>query len=75
MPTYTWVNNKTGKRTTMLQTIAEMEQWETDHPNQTLAPAAPLIHSGRGLRKPEDGFRDHLREIKKKHVGSTINTF
>ena len=26
-----------------------------------------------GMRKPDDGFRDRLKEIKSSHAGSTMN--
>lgn len=35
----------------------------------------PVIGYSTMTSKPDNGFRDILREIKKKHVGSTINTF
>jgi hypothetical protein len=38
-----------------------------------------MISSGRGMAKPEQGFRDLLKDIKRKHsrgiTRSTINTF
>ena len=40
---------------------------------------APMISSGRGLQKPDSGFRDLLKDMKNKHSKgvsrSTINTF
>lgn len=77
MPTYQFYSKKTGKVVTdaEMRTISEMERTLKDNPDWDTVPAAPLIHSGRGLKKPDDGFRDHLRRIKKHHIGSTINTF
>ena len=76
MPTYTFRDKDTGELyEPERMTIAEMEQTLRDNSFLELVPAAPLIHSGRGLSKPDDGFRDLLKEIKGKHPRSTINTF
>ena len=47
--------------------------------NVTQVPTPIALHSGRGMRKIDDGFRDLLKEMKKKNskglYRSTINTF
>lgn len=75
MPTYNFNNIDTNETFSEFLTISEMEQKLKEHPNLSLVPASPLIHSGRGLKKPEEGFRDLLKDMKKKHYKSTINTF
>lgn len=77
MPTYQFFHKETGKKMSKPErmTISEMEATLQEHPDWDTVPSAPLIHSGRGMSKPADGFRDHLRRIKKAHPGSTINTF
>jgi len=77
MPTYTFIDRVTGKSTTTLMSISEMEAYLSDNPNSSLKPAAPLIVTGvsSGRNKPDDSFRDILRNIKRRHRGSTINTF
>jgi hypothetical protein len=60
--------------------MAERESFLAENPDLRQVLVPPALHSGRGLRKkPDDGFRDVLREIKKKHskglTRSTINTF
>jgi len=76
MPTYNIRNKKTGKIITQFMTISEMEQYEKDHPNQEVMCGLPLIHDGRGLKKPDSGFRDVLKRIKKASGrGANINTF
>jgi hypothetical protein len=77
MPTYTFIDTKTGESTTTLMSIAEMEAHLRDHSRLSLAPAAPLIVTGVASKrnKPDDSFRDILRNIKRRHRGSTINTF
>ena len=65
-----------------LMTLAEHEEL-SKNPDYQQVPAAPGLHSGRGLGgglKIDDGFNDVLKEIKKKHSGgyklgrSTIHT-
>ena len=79
MPTYTFIHKPSGYTQTEFLTIKEMEHWLEKNPEWDVVPAAPLIHSGRGLGKPDQGFRDVLREIKRKHSQgiskSKINTF
>jgi hypothetical protein len=79
MPTYNFLNNDTGEEYQEFMSISALEQYLKDNPNVTqLVSGAPLIHSGRGLSKPDQGFRDLLKDMKKKHsqglTRSTINT-
>jgi hypothetical protein len=80
MPTYKFLNTSTGEEFEDFMSISALEQYLNDNPNITqLVNGAPLVHSGRGLGKPEQGFRDLLKDIKKKNSRgisrSTINTF
>ena len=80
MPTYRFHNPETDEHIELFCTIAEMEEYEKNNPHLTMLLSAPLIHSGRGLNaKPDESFRDILREVKKKNSKgisqSTINTF
>lgn len=80
MPTYRFKNNDTGEEFEDFMSISALEVFLTENPNITqLVNGAPMIASGRGMGKPEQGFRDLLKDIKKKHsrgiTRSTINTF
>jgi hypothetical protein len=80
MPIYTFRNKKTGKLDAVINcTIAEMEQYEKDNPEHEAAIGMPLIHSGMGLKKPDNSFRDLLGTIRKGNSkglqDSTINDF
>lgn len=80
MPTYKFLNNDTGEEYEVFMSISAREQYLIDNPNVTqLVNGAPLIHSGRGLKKPDSGFRDLLKNMKTSNSkglkGSTINTF
>jgi hypothetical protein len=80
MPTYNFRNNDTGEEYQEFMSISAVEQYLKDKPNVTqLLSGAPLIHSGRGMKKPDAGFRDLLKNIKKEHsrgiTRSTVNTF
>ena len=60
-------------------TISALDDFLKNNSHLTqLVNGAPMIHSGRGMKKPDDGFRDLLKDIKKKNsMGvkrSTINT-
>ena len=61
-------------------TISALDEYLKANPNLTqLVNGAPMISSGRGMGKPENGFRDLLKDIKKRNSKgfkrSTINTF
>ena len=79
MPTYRFVNNDTGEEYEEFMSISQLDVYLSENTNVTqLLNGAPLIHSGRGLQKPDAGFRDLLRHIKKGNnkgiTRSTINT-
>lgn len=82
MPTYTFLNTDSGETFTTIMSIAEREEYLKANPHiqQQLISAPALGDSIRlGLKKPDNGFRDRLKEIKKQHskgiTRSTINTF
>lgn len=80
MPTYLFLNNETGEEFQEFMSISALETYLKENTNITqLVNGAPLIHSGRGLQKPDAGFREILKNIKKgnqKGISrSSINTF
>jgi hypothetical protein len=80
MPTYRFLNTSTGEEFEEFMSISALDQYLNDNPNiNQLVNGAPTIHSGRGLQKPDAGFRDLLKNIKKHHSKgiskSTVNTF
>lgn len=79
MPTYSFLNNKTGEEFTEFMSISELDKFLQENPDIVqLVNGAPMLVSGVN-KKPDQGFRDLLKDIKKKHSGgltkSTINTF
>lgn len=79
MPTYRFVNEN-GEEFEEFMSISALDEYLKENPTLTqLVNGAPMISSGRGMSKPENGFRDLLKEIKKKNSRgisrSTINTF
>ena len=80
MPTYVFRNNDTDGVYEEFMSISALDIYLKDNPNITqLVGGAPMISSGRGMGKPDNGFRDLLKDMKKKHskgiTRSTINTF
>lgn len=80
MPTYRFRNENTGEEFEDFMSISTLDSYLTENPHITqLVNGAPAIHSGRGFNKPDNGFRDLLKDMKKNHSkgmsGSTINTF
>jgi hypothetical protein len=79
MPTYKFINNDTGEEFEEFMSISALDVYLEENKNVTqLVNGAPFIHSGRGLQKPDAGFRDLLKHVKKGNskgiTRSTINT-
>jgi hypothetical protein len=80
MPTYKFLNTNTNEEFEEFMSISSRTQYLEENPHITqLVNGAPLIHSGRGLQKPDAGFRDILKNVRKEHsrgiTRSTVNTF
>lgn len=82
MPNYTFLNTKTDEQFDESMSIADKEKYlkKNKHIIQLILSAPLLADPTRvGLKKPEDGFRDLLKEIKKKNSKglskSNINTW
>lgn len=79
MPTYNFLNTQTNEEFQDFMSISALDKFLADNPHITQMVSAPAISSGRGTGKPDQGFRDILKEMKKTHskgiTRSTINTF
>ena len=82
MPSYTFINLQSGETFTTIMSMSEREEYLRSnlHMHQVIHSAPAIGDSIRmGLKKPDDGFRDRLKEIKKAHsrglTKATINTF
>lgn len=71
MPTYIFKNTKTEELVEQQMKISEMEMFLEDNPDWIvdITQGFPGLHSGVGLgvRRPDDGFRDLLKSMKKTH--------
>ena len=80
MPTYNFINTINNEEFEEFMSISSLETFLQENPHivQQVG-GAPMIHSGRGLKKPDNAFREILREVKKKNSKgisrSTVNTF
>lgn len=81
MPSYTFINKDTGEETTEFMSISDLDDFLKSNKHLEQVIGAPAIGDSvrLGLKKPDNAFRDHLKEIKKKHsrgfTKSTVNTF
>jgi hypothetical protein len=82
MPQYTFKNVETDEVSTVMMSISEREEFLKTNPHmQQVIHSAPALGDSirMGMKKPDDAFRDRLREIKKAHskglTRSTVNTF
>jgi len=77
MPTYTFRDTTTNIDEDVFIKYSEVESYLTNNPTKIKIATSPSIISGvqSGSNKPDEGFRDILRTIKKNNRRSTINTF
>lgn len=77
MPNYSFRNKETGEEFDLSLSMADRETYLAENPQieQILTSINIADPSRLGLRKPDSGFRDVLKNIKKKHRGSKINTW
>lgn len=78
MPVYSFKNKKTKRCFDKFMKIAELDVYLKQNPHivQEITVAPAIGDSIRlGKKKPDTRFKDVLKNIKKKHPGSTINTF
>lgn len=78
-PTYLFCNNDTGEEYEEFMKISELDSYLANNPNVTQQITSPALHSGRGMGKPDSGFRDVLKQIKKNAnkgiTRSSVNDF
>ena len=78
MPTYTFENTKTKEFIEVSMKIADLDQYKLDNPHmQQRIVRPPSIGDAHrlGLKKPDDGFRDVLRNVQHHHKKDNINTW
>ena len=76
MPSYKFLNKDTNEEVDIFMSISERNKFLQENPNmEQLVNGAPSIGYSTLTKKPDNGFRDVLKEVKKKHRRSTINTW
>lgn len=78
MPTYTFEDINTGKRTEEFMKISELDEFRNTNPHlKSIITGAPSIGDPArlGRIKPDDGFRDVLRNVQHHHKKDNINTW
>lgn len=74
MPTYRLIDTQTEETEEHFLSWAALQEYLSKNPTKQLLPAAPAIVSGvSGQMRPDEGFKDILRNIKKNHRGSAID--
>lgn len=76
MPTYTFKNNDTGDMQEVVLPMSKLQAYKEAHPelSQMITSVSPIVRNS-GKLKPDDGFRDVLKSIKKANIHSNVNTF
>jgi len=78
LPSYTFKNSETNEIFDTVISMAEREQFLLNNPHisQIIKTAPSIGDSVRlGLRKPDEGFRDVLRNVQHHHKKDNINTW
>lgn len=76
MPTYTFTDAD-GREVQEFLWVSELDDYLKSNPHLTLGiHAASQVDSWRmGMKKPDDGFREILKGIKRRYRNSTVDTF
>lgn len=75
MPTYRFLDKNTKKEFQKDMSISERTKYLEENPHiEQLVFGAPMVAYRVGTHKIDSGFRDVLKEVKKKHRGSSIDT-
>jgi hypothetical protein len=77
VPNFNFLNTKTDEEFTDFMSNSEREQFLSDNPHiQQIPSLTSIVDMTRiGMKKPDAAFRDILKDTKKRHVRSTINTW
>lgn len=78
MANYTFINTETNREEDLSMPISELDEFKARNPHmQQIIKTAPAIADPTrlGVKKPDSGFRDVLKKVKKAHRGSTVNTW
>lgn len=80
MPNYTFKNIETQEEYTITLSISERDEYVKKNEGKVTQVITTALSLGDpirlGIRKPDQNFRDVLREIKKAHPrGGGVNTF
>jgi len=73
MPQYTFEDKDTGHIETLVMTLSEREEYLKNNPNKQQIITKPNGFIAGVSAKPDNVFRDMLKEMKKANPGSTIN--
>jgi hypothetical protein len=75
MPTYTFKNKESGEMFDLVLKISQLDEFKADHEHLEQVIVPPPLVAGVN-QKPDNGFRDVLKSIKKASGrGNTIETF
>lgn len=74
MPTYVFRNRNTHEEKEIFMGISKLDEYRKDNPDEELVIGVSKFISGHGL-KPDNGFRDVLKKIKRANPRSKINDF
>lgn len=73
MPTYSFVNNETGNEETHYLKMSELDEFKKNNPHlkQKLTTGSIIGGVSTSSGSLPEGFKDTLREMKKKHPSAT----
>ena len=76
MPFYNFYDKKTKTEFVEFMSMSVLDEYLTNNPHIEQMPSDCRIVSGvDGIRRPDDGFKDLLKEMKKNHKGGNFGKF
>lgn len=79
MPNYSFRNLDTNEEFEIYMSMNDLDQYKLDNPRHEQFFGKPFVYGDPNrfgkVTKPDEGFREVLRKVKKTHRGSAINTW
>ncbi len=76
MPTYSFINQATGKVEDHFMSFSELDDFKKTNPHLEQMVSAPAIVGGVSIRdKQSGGFKEVMSKIAEKHPGSNLDSY
>tara|TARA_B100000287_G_scaffold14657_1_gene14791 strand:- start:4060 stop:4290 length:231 start_codon:yes stop_codon:yes gene_type:complete len=75
MPTYDFINKKTGEITELAMSINELDKYKEDNPDMERYFGNQIPRTVYGQPKQSDGFKEVMSKVQKAHPTANLSRF